>query len=133
MTYFDFLLAFCGENDIDKIDFEKTIKKLMDRNGIYTNINDYFDKTVTDRLSLIAADTVTISKKEYEKYLHLKKLRLNAAEQFDNINNYATELLILLDALANDSYNTNNILECIFRTVTQINERCIEYEKLINS
>lgn len=133
MTYFDFLLAFCGENDIDKIDFEKTIKKLMDGNGIYTNINDYFDKTVTDRLSLIAADTVTISKKEYEKYLHLKKLRLNAAEQFDNINNYATELLILLDALANDSYNTNNILECIFRTVTQINERCIEYEKLINS
>lgn len=133
MTYFDFLLAFCGENDIDKIDFEKTIKKLMDRNGIYTNINDYFDKTVTDRLSLIAADTVTISKKEYEKYLHLKKLRLNAAEQFDNINNYATELLILLDALANDSYNTNNILECIFRTVTQINEHCIEYEKLINS
>lgn len=133
MTYFDFLLAFCGENDIDKIDFEKTIKKLMDRNGIYTNINDYFDKTVTDRLSLIAADTVTISKKEYEKYLHLKKLRLNAAEQFDNINNHATELLILLDALADDSYNTNNILECIFRTVTQINERCIEYEKLINS
>lgn len=133
MTYFEFMLAFCGENDIDKIDFEKTIKKLMDRNGIYTNINDYFDKTVTDRLSLIAADTVTISKKEYEKYLHLKKLRLNAAEQFDNINNYATELLILLDALANDSYNTNNILECIFRTVTQINERCIEYEKLINS
>lgn len=133
MTYFDFLLAFCGENDIDKLDFEKTIKKLMDRNGIYTNINDYFDKTVTDRLSLIATDTVTISKKEYEKYLHLKKLRLNAAEQFDNINNYATELLILLDALANDSYNTNNILECIFRTVTQINERCIEYEKLINS
>lgn len=133
MTYFDFLLAFCGENDIDKIDFEKTIKKLMDRNGIYTNINDYFDKTVTDRLTLIATDTVTISKKEYEKYLHLKKLRLNAAEQFDNINNYATELLILLDALANDSYNTNNILECIFRTVTQINERCIEYEKLINS
>lgn len=133
MTYFDFLLAFCGENDIDKLDFEKTIKKLMDRNGIYTNINDYFDKTVTDRLTLIATDTVTLSKKEYEKYLHLKKLRLNAAEQFDNINNYATELLILLDALANDSYNTNNILECIFRTVTQINERCIEYEKLINS
>mgnify|MGYP007081459376 FL=1 len=105
----------------------------MDGNGIYTNINDYFDKTVTDRLSLIAADTVNKKKKEYEKYLHLKKLRLNAAEQFDNINNYATELLILLDALANDSYNTNNILECIFRTVTQINERCIEYEKLINS
>lgn len=133
MTYFDFLLAFCGENDIDKLDFEKTIKKLMDRNGIYTNINDYFDKTVTDRLTLIATDTVTISKKEYEKYLHLKRLRLNAAEQFDNINNFATELLILLEALANDSYNTNNILECIFRTVTQINEHCIEYEKLINS
>lgn len=133
MTYFEFMLAFCGENDIDKIDFEKTIQKLMDRNGIYANIYDYFDKTVTDRLSLIATDTVTISKKEYEKYLQLKKLRLNAAEQFDNINNYATELLLLLDALANDSYNTNNILECIFRTVTQINERCIEYEKLINS
>lgn len=133
MTYFEFMLAFCGENRIDKSDFEKTMQDLMERNGVRTNLYDYFDKFVTDGLSLIVTDTVTISKKDYEKYLHLKRLRLNAAEQFDNINNYATELLILLDALANDSYNTNNILECIFRTVTQINERCIEYEKLINS
>ncbi len=133
MTYFEFMLAFCGENRIDKSDFEKTMQDLMERNGVRTNLYDYFDKFVTDGLSLIVTDTVTISKKDYEKYLHLKKLRLNAAEQFDNINNFATELLILLEALANDSYNTNNILECIFRTVTQINEHCIEYEKLINS
>ncbi|GEM_PF-5134725 len=133
MTYFEFMLAFCGENRIDKSDFEKTMQDLMERNGVRTNLYDYFDKFVTDGLSLIVTDTVTISKKDYEKYLHLKRLRLNAAEQFDNINNFATELLILLEALANDSYNTNNILECIFRTVTQINEHCIEYEKLINS
>lgn len=66
MTYFEFLLAFCGENDIDKLDFDKTMKKLIERNGIYANIDDYFDKTVSDRLTLIASDTVTLSKKEYE-------------------------------------------------------------------
>ncbi len=133
MTYFDFMLAFCGENRIDKSDFEKTMQDLMERNGVRTNLYDYFDKFVTDGLSLIVTDTVTISKKDYEKYLHLKRLRLNAAEQFDNINNFATELLILLEALANDSHNTDNILSCIFRTITQLNEHCIEYEKLINS
>lgn len=133
MTYFDFMLAFCGENRIDKSDFEKTMQDLMERNGVRTNLYDYFDKFVTDGLSLIVTDTVTISKKDYEKYLHLKRLRLNAAEQFDNINNFATELLILLEALANDSQNTDNILSCIFRTITQLNEHCIEYEKLINS
>ena len=78
-------------------------------------------------------DTVTIPKTEYERYSRLKWLRLNAAEQFDSINNFATELLILLEALANDSYNTDNILRCIFKTITQLNEHCIEYEKLINS
>lgn len=133
MTYFEFMLAFCGENRIDKTDFEKTMQDLMDRNGIHASLYEYFDKTVTDNLSLIMTDTVTIQKKEYERYMQLKRLRLHAAEQFDSINNFATELLILLEALANDSYNTDNILRCIFKTITQLNEHCIEYEKLINS
>lgn len=133
MTYFEFMLAFCGENRIGKTDFEKTMQNLMDRNGVHASLYEYFDTTVTDNLSLIITDTITIQKKEYERYMQLKRLRLHAAEQFDSINNFATELLILLEALANDSYNTDNILRCIFKTITQLNEHCIEYEKLINS
>lgn len=133
MTYYEFMLAFCGENRIDKSDFEKTMQDLMDRNGIHTSLYDYFDKTVTDNLNLIITDTITIPKTEYEKYSQLKWLRLNAAEQFDNINNFATELLILLEALANDAYNTDNILRSLFDNVIELNEICIEYEKLINS
>ena len=91
MTYFEFMLAFCGENRIDKTDFEKTMQNLMDRNGVHASLYEYFDTTVTDNLSLIITDTVTIQKKEYERYMHLKRLRLHAAEQFDSINKFATE------------------------------------------
>lgn len=133
MTYYEFMLAFCGENRIDKSDFEKTMQDLMDRNGIQTSLYDYFDKTVTDYLSLIMTDSVTIAKTEYEKYAKLKWLRLNAAEQFGRINTLATELLVFIDALANDAYNTDNILRSIFDNVIELNEICMEYEKLINS
>ncbi len=72
MTYFEFMLAFCGENRIDKTDFEKTMQNLMDRNGVHASLYEYFDTTVTDNLSLIITDTITIQKKNTKDICSLK-------------------------------------------------------------
>ena len=132
MTYPEFMLAFCGENRIDKSDFQNTLQSLMDRNGVRINMYDYFEKIVTDNLSLIVTDTVIIQKSEYEKYLKLKRLRLNASEQFGKINTLVIRMLVFVDALISDTYNTEEILCNINDTVNELSELCYEYEKLIN-
>lgn len=133
MTYFDFMLAFCGEDRIDKTDFEKTLQSLMDRNGVRINMYDYFEKIVTDNLSLIVTDTVTIPKPEHEKLLKLKRLRLSASEQFAKINTLTARMQVLVDALISDNYNNEEILCNINDTANELSNLCNEYEKLINS
>ena len=133
MTYPEFMLAFCGENRIDKSDFQDTMQSLMDRNDVRINIYDYFEKIVTDNLSLIVTDTVTMTKAEHEKFLKLKWLRLHASEQFARINTLATRMQVLVDALISDTYNNEEILCNINDTVNELSELCDEYEKLINS
>lgn len=133
MTYFDFMLAFCGEDRIDKSDFQDTLQSLMDRNGVRINMYDYFEKIVTDNLSLIVTDTVTLPKSEHEKLLNLKRLRLSASEQFAKINNLTARMQVLVDALVSDNYNNEKILCNINDTANELSELCNEYEKLINS
>lgn len=122
MTYPEFMLAFCGEDRIDKSDFQDTLQSLMDRNGVRINIYDYFEKIVTDNLSLIVTDTVTMPKAEHEKLLKLKWLRLHASEQFAKINTLTARMQVLIDAPISDTYDNEEILCNINDTINELIE-----------
>lgn len=69
--------------------------------------------------------------KSIEEYSRLKKLRLEATDNFEYINLLTLRLLIFVNSTDSDIYNFEDVLSNIRLTVDDLYKYCLEYREML--
>lgn len=69
--------------------------------------------------------------KSTEEYCRLKKLRLEATDNFEYINLLTLRLLIFVNSTDSDIYDFEDVLNNIRLTVDDLYKYCLEYREML--
>lgn len=69
--------------------------------------------------------------KNTEEYCRLKKLRLEATDNFEYINLLTLRLLIFVNSTDSDMYDIEDVLNNIRLTVDDLYKYCLEYREML--